>query len=207
MKLTKALNIAIPVDRDDGSVAWTHAMPISEETFDAFFLVLTMTYTEVFSRGLGAMVGASIAGRMLKRCATQLGEWDGVQQSLLPEIRRLANVAVPQAPWSAAVAATETAPEAPRLPAAWQMIPLEQAIKAEVLSPDEAKEVENVLVFFTCVSWVPLRSDRPTAVGALAGYFMGRAISSNCTEFAASLPTSTATASSGAKAAPSPIPS
>lgn len=216
MKLNKSLNLVLPVERGDGTRAWVHAQPIGEEVFDRFFLPLTKTYAETFAQKLGQFAGARVAALMLKKLAIESGEWegpDGVQNALLPEIRRLANVIAPIGPWSTAqpaVQATETEPARPIVPsqpARWEPVPIDMAVTAKAIDAEDAKEVENILVFFTLCSWVPYRAERATMVGAMAAFWLGQTTSSGSTAFAASLPTSTATASSGQKAGQSSIPS
>lgn len=190
MKLDRKLNMVIPVERDDG-VTYVHAAPISRDTFERYFMVLGKTFTAIYSQGLGTMSGPRVAGLLLKKIAEDMGEWDGpsgAKAGLVADIRRLANVIMPG-------------------PSGWGMVPLQEALDHGALSPDDAAEVENAITFFIVASAMHRRVELlPVLDGALKMW--GAQVSSlNCTDFMNSLPTSTETASTGAKATASLLPS
>jgi hypothetical protein len=184
------MNLVIPID-DGGTTLYVHSMPISREVFERYFLPISRAFNMIYTQGLGTAAGPRVAALTLKQVSIELGLWDGdagVQNGLMNEIKRLANV----------VSLT---------PNGWQSVPYEQAIKENMLSDDIASEVENIIVFFTVASWMHLKAELPTILKVVCGLWNARVESSNSTEFASSLPTSTKDESSGATAAVSSVPS
>ena len=135
MKLNKALNLVIPVETDNG-IIYVHSTPISRAIFEQYFLVISKTFSGIFSHGLGALAGPRIAYLMLKQTAQELGMWEGqqgVEKGLINEIIRLSNIVI-------------TGENG------WETIPLDTAIKHGKIDSDTLSEVEGELVFFTCIS-------------------------------------------------------
>lgn len=183
MKISRALNLTIPIDRD-GVTIYVHAAPISREVFETYFKPIARAYAAMLAEEYKVYSAPRIASLLLKDAAQKLGMWDGpdgVQQGLIAEIRRLANVVLPG-------------------PTGWMTTPLQAALDAKQLDDDEAAEVENILVFFICVSAMSLKSDLKTMLGITSLIWKTQDTSLNCTEYASSLSKSTATGSSGAKA-------
>lgn len=191
MRLNKTLNIVIPVDVDEGVTVHVHAMPIGEDVFDRYFIVLSRTYAEIMNENLGALAGARVASLMLRDIAGKRRELDGpggVEQGLIGEIRRLANVIAPG-------------------PGGWSAMPFDQAVMTNVMDARDVKQVENALVFFTLGSHMPWRAQVPDVVGGMASFWSAEITSSTCTEYARSLKTSTPADATGGTAPPSSIPS
>lgn len=194
MKIDRKLNLVLTVEReDDGQPYYIHAVPIGRETFQRYFMTITRTYAAMVEEGGEwiARAGPRTAALLLERIARARGDWDGpegVERGLVPEIRRLANVAICD-------------------PASgWTTLPLEDAIKAKLFSEDDAAVVESSITFFTvCCASMP-RSEADGMMTTLFGLYNERLTSSNATEFLASLPTSTPDASTGAKATQSSMP-
>ena len=191
MKLNRALNLVIPVERDDGVTIYVHAQPIGREVFETYALPLAKTFAAIVAQGLGTVAGPRVAGLILREIATEMGRWDGpggVQQGLMPEIRRLANVVAPGEK-------------------GWTSQPLEDALRAETLGDDDASEVLNALVFFTLSSRMNRRQDLPAVMGAMELLWGAQTSLLDCTAFANSLPISNEIGSSGATVAASQVPS
>lgn len=188
MKIDKRLNLVIPIFDESPKpkiVCYVHSTPISEETFDAFWEPIGITFNRIYSGGLGVPAGARLADKMLRKVSLELGVWEGasgVQNGLINEIHRLTNVLITG-------------------PAGWQMVPYHDAVQKQVIDKRDAAGIEAALVFFTVASTMHRRNDL-TGILELAGSLWGLQIESrNCTELMSYLRTSTAAENSGATAA------
>jgi hypothetical protein len=190
MRIDEQLAIVIPVDREDGSVVHVYATPISREVFQTYWLVLSKTFASMYEEGLALASGPRIAAMMLRHKAEEMRLWDGpagVQLGLMREIRRLANVMVP--------------PD-------WQIYPMDDALARNLITEDDADEIDGVLVFFTLVWRLHLRKDRRVILDGAVSMWGASTSSLRLSAFIASLPTSTETDSTGATPpAPSSPPS
>ncbi len=191
MQLDKALNLVVPVERDDGTTIYVHSTPVSREVFDRFFLVMAKTFSSLYTEGLGIAAGPRVAAKLLKSVASNMGEQQlaNVQQGLIAEIRRLSNVIVPN----------ETG--------GWTPMPLDVAISHNLIDRDDADEVENAVTFFTLASAMHKKREARVILAEAAKLWGAEITSQSFTTFAASLPTSTSVASTGEKLPPSSIPS
>lgn len=191
MKINQKLNVVIEME-DEGGTSYVHTETISSQTFERYWRVIAKTFAAIHGGGLGSVAGPRVASLMLKDIATDLGVWEdgedgegvkiaGVQSGLMNEIRRLANV----------IALKD---------GKWQMIPLQEAVDKKLMNPEDIKEVENAIVFFTVYSSMMRRPIRRAMMMGAAEVFGAQITSLNSTEFAASLPTSTVTGSIGEKA-------
>jgi len=191
LKVDKRLNIAFPVGATGLQV---HSAPISRDVFERYWAPITKAFNfAVSTAGISAPRIASLA---LRESAEQLGVWtdqknatgdvtrNGVESGLLAEIKRLTSVVV-------------HTPEH-----GWQAVPLDVARQQKKLDADEYAEVENAIVFFTLASWVPSKGDLPGIYESGFSIADARVTSSNSTEWAHSLRTSTATEDSGKKKEP-----
>ena len=209
MKINRQLNIVIPVEvepeepevkDDDGKVVkekkdavvlYVHAEPIRKETFEAFFDIFGKAFTQIYMGGYSLTSGPRLAKLIITQIAKNTNRWDGpmgVEKALFPEIRRLTNVIMP-------------------VDGRWNVIPFEDAIKSELLSEDDLSEVENALCFFTVASVMNKKTELRLILDGMS-FAWGSLVSSlNCTDFAATLKTSTEGASFGKKMPLSFIPS
>ena len=85
MKINKAMNIVVPVDID-GVECFVHSTPISFEVFEKYFLVISKTFSEIYSQGLSHVAAPRVASLLLKKCAKDLGELESVEKGLINEI-------------------------------------------------------------------------------------------------------------------------
>ncbi len=125
-----------------------------------------------------------MAAKIIRSTAIDSGTWDGpdgVENGLVVEIRRLANVLLPG-------------------PNGWEARPFEGAVGRGDLSAEDAAEVENSLAFFTVASSMHRRTEIESIMKVVSGIWGAQTSYSNSTEFAASLPTPTPGANTGAKA-------
>ena len=190
MKIDRKLNLVLPLEEEDRTL-YVHSMPISRPVFERYFRVISKTFNEIYTGGHGVISGPRVAAMLLKSNAETMGEWDGeagVERGLMAEIRRLTNV----------VALTGNG---------WESVPYEVARKEGMLDDDTASEVENVIVFFIVASSVHLKAELPAILKTLSGLWNVRVESSNCTDFASSLATSTEIENTGEKVTRSLIPS
>lgn len=187
MKIDQRLNLVIPVgheeERPDPKDAtkkvrefipdlYVHSTPISAETFEANFLLVSKTFSAIYGEGLGSVAGPRVAAMMLRRVAKATGD-EASAVALMAEIRRLSNVLAPT-------------------PAGWDTVPLEQAVSQGTLSKEDASEVENAIVFFTVASAMHRRQDLKEAMDGAASLWGAQTTSSSFTAFRDSLPRSTA---------------
>lgn len=196
MRIDNKLNFVLEIE-DERGTSYVHAEPIGRETFERYFLPISKTFAGIHGHGLNMIAGPKVASLMLKQVSVEGGWWDdwregdktvpGVKSGLLNEIRRLANVAV-------------------LADGKWTTIPLQEAVTKKLLSEDDQREVENALVFFTVFSSMHKRAVLGVILEGAAALWGGQTTLLNSTDFAASLPTSIATGSSGEKATPSSTP-
>lgn len=189
MHLDKHLNLVVPVDREHGPTVYVHSTPIRREIFEAHFLPISKAFARIHAEGLGPISGPRVALLMLRKVSQELGAWDGeggVEAALIPEIRRLTNVLMPGE-------------------AGWSSIPFDLAEKHGRLSGEDAAEVMNAIAFFICASVMVKRRDLADYMGMALQIWGGQTTSLNATEFAASLPTSTGTVSSGQSQTATPL--
>ena len=186
MRLDKKLNLVIPLERE-GEKAYIHSMPISFDTFELFSVVLTKTFSRLMSEGLNFVGGPGVAAVILEETAertyrrqnpetgdreTWLDGPDGVKNGLFGEMTRLSNYIFYEN-------------------GSWNQIPFEAAINRNLLEREEIFEVKNQLTFFTVCSHAPPRGDRRGLIEGGASLFGSLTTLSSCTEYLASLSTST----------------
>lgn len=174
----KTLNIVIPISRESDAegnsspALYVHSSPVAREVFEANFAVMSQAFSWIQSQGIGGVTGARIAHLVVRQVAEAAGKWEGrtgVKAALMEEIRRLSNVVTPG-------------------PNGWVTLPLGNAIEEGLIDDDEASEVEGQIVFFILASAIYRKQDLPKILAAIfIGYWGSLIVSSNSTEFAASL--------------------
>lgn len=182
MKIDRKLNLVIPLERDDGSVIYAHSSPISREVFEAHFLVIAKTFNTIIAEGLSRISGPRISALTLKMIAEKMGIWEGqsgVKNGLINEMHRLTAIFAPGAN-------------------GWETIPFPEAVKTGVIDEDEASEVENALVFFSCAYRMWRKQVWPEMLIPCLELWGGQITSSNATEYRTSLPTLTQVENTGA---------
>ena len=190
MRIDKALNLIIPIERDDGVILFAHSTPIDEGTFVAYHRAISMTYAQLTADGLIGSGGVRNPDLMLRDVCTRAGLWDddpqtktiGVERGLLGEIRRLTNVFAPTGD-------------------KWEMVPLSDCERSDILSPREVREVEAAAVFFTCASRNFPRQNLREFLQMCSGRIGAHVTFSSCTDLQRSLPTWTGDENSGERVA------
>lgn len=206
--LDRNLNLVIPIIGDpikaidpetkkeilrENITAWVHSAPVPTVTWDTYFVEISSAFVALYQRNLNWALGPRVAMKMIEKVARESGTWDdaegrvGVRNGLVAEIKRNTHVLAPGKE-------------------GWETLPYYQAVERNVISAEDAREVENQIAFFTLAWWMHARSEREVVVNEAARFSGSQITSLNVTEFGASLKTSTPAASTGVKAAPSPIP-
>lgn len=191
-KIDRKLNLAIPLEREDGTTLWIFSTPVRKEVFETYFLVLAKTFSSLTRNGLDPRSGPSVAALMLREVAMATSRdndsnwWEGDdgiggKTGLLAEIVRLSNCLV-------------GTPDN-----GWQTMPLQEALDKKLVSDEEKSEVMNLLVFFTVTSLVAPKADRPILINGMAAIYRLQSTSSSYTEWSASLKTRTPVETSGEK--------
>lgn len=178
MEINRKLNLVLPLERDDGATWYIHATPISYQVFKDHYFVIAKAFSLIYSEGLHIAGGPRIAAMLVRSVAKELGIEEKVEQGLMAEIKRLANVCKPG-------------------PQGWETIPLEEAISKKLLDERDVDEIEGVLCFFTLASSMHLKKELPQILSTMAGLWGGLIVSSTLTEYVTSLRTSTKDESTG----------
>ena len=200
MRLDRKLNLVIPIDRDDGTTLYTFSSPLRREVWEQYHMVISKTFTRIYAENLSFMGGPRNAALMLKDMAKNTarpdrsGDWwegqDGVERGLRPEMRRLTTVMVPRAEGGG-----------------WEQVQYDDAIARDMLTEDEASEVEGAVAFFTVNSAMHKAAALKGIMAAAAGMWGMQVTSSPFSEWRNSLTTSTADDDITQKVIPSSIPS
>lgn len=181
MKIDKRLNLTFTVDgAEEGSVVHIHSVPISMPVFEKYYLPISKVISAIYSEGLGLIGGPRVASLMLRQVADNLGIWEGkegVERGLVAEIRRLTNAVVMNN-------------------GAWDVMPIEDALKAGLISEDDFREAESQVTFFTFSSVVHKRKNLPEMLKQFCDLWELQISSLNVTEYKDSLPISTAAVTS-----------
>jgi hypothetical protein len=173
------MNLVLEVERADGTVVFVHSVPISREVFKRYYKVIGRAFSDIVSN-VGYVMGPRVGALSIRSAAEELGVASDVERGLLAEIKRLTNVAIP----------TDKG---------WERLPYHEVESRKLLDADDLEEVENAVAFFTLASSAtPSRERR--SLGSSGNFLGSRIVSSDFTEFASSLPTSTPDEPTGATA-------
>ncbi len=173
MRLDKKLNIVIPIyGSDDGTIiAYIHSQPLPREVFEAHYLLLGRAFAGVFSRGLGVISGPSVALMVLKETAAIINQTELLNDGLLPEIRRLTAIIMPDGN-------------------GWNALPLQMAVDRKQIDLEDLAEAENQVCFFILVSAIYRRAITPTVLASMGDLWGTSTTPLTSTAFADSLPKS-----------------
>ena len=174
------------VQTEKNGLVYIHSSSISRSVFEQFYLELGKVFSQCFdsvNQAHLALSAPQLAYPALKSIAQKAGNWDGaggVKFGLVNEIIRLTNV----------VFASENG---------WESIPLDTAVKREILDEDEEAETLSSLVFFTAISKVApkdLKNSFLEMAGSLRNWEL---TSSDVTGYITGLPTLTKKGNIGKK--------
>lgn len=192
LKLDKRLNIALEVPRENEPSLFIHSVPIGKEVYEANYRLITRTAITMYGDGMAPGACARVAMLALRDTAKEMdGNGPGDQyrrsaESLLQEIWRLTNVLMPGLK-------------------GWETVPFHEIKTNNVLLEEQITEVENILAYFTVLSWFHRESERKDIYEMLKT-FGAQIVSLNVTEYSSSLPISTRGVTTGATAQASSIP-
>ncbi len=182
MKIDRRLNIVLELELSNGRPAHVHSTPVSAQVCEAHFMFISVAMTRLYSKlGPNPAACSRVCYYMMKDMIAKEPEYRGVDESFLQEVWRLTMVAVPGE-------------------RGWQTVPFYECLAGKYLSPEDVKEVQNYICFFTAASWL----HPPREMVGMYEYFRsyGAVItSSSCTEHFNSLPISTPDGSTGASPA------
>jgi len=186
VKIDRNLNLVMQVQTEKNGLVYIHSSSISRSVFEQFYLELGKVFSQCFdsvNQAHLALSAPQLAYPALKSIAQKAGNWDGaggVKFGLVNEIIRLTNV----------VFASENG---------WESIPLDTAVKREILDEDEEAETLSSLVFFTAISKVApkdLKNSFLEMAGSLRNWEL---TSSDVTGYITGLPTLTKKGNIGKK--------
>lgn len=175
MKIDKKLNLVSSITRENGDVVYLHVTPLPYEVVEENCLLLGNLFTHFISQ-VGGLGAARVAAMMLRKKLKQ--EQDARNDAglapgpnIADDIRRMTAVVYCDA-------------------GAWKTIPLDTAMKQEIVTADEYREVEGEVVFFMVSSAIQKPQLIAPTVGTVIGMYGGQLTSSGVTAFRDSLLTS-----------------
>ena len=183
MEINAKLNLVVPLFRGDNPYAFVHSMPLSRDTFEANYLLISKTFKSIHDEGLGVIAGPRVAHLLLREIAAR-NEMTDAYTALMNEIRRLSNVVIGSRD-------------------GWEVVPYHEAVTKKLLDDEDYSEVEGAIVFFIVASAMYRRLVLGTVLEGATGIWSAQTSSLNVTAFASSLPTSTKAASTGETSTPS----
>lgn len=161
MRIDKNLNFTFPIETLSGTMH-VYSVPIGRNVFEQYYAELGAVFTKCFSSDDAkhiALTAPQLAYPALKRASIDAGTWDkpsGVKNGLIQEIVRLTSVAMVSGK-------------------GWETLPMDVALKRNLLDEDAEAEVLSNLVFTCAISKV--------APKALAGTFLEMASSLRSWQF------------------------
>lgn len=168
MKIDKKLNLVSTINRDGALPVYLHVLPFPYEVVEEHCFLLGNLFNNFITQ-IGGIGAARVAAMMLRKKLKEQGASEG--PGLLDEMQRLASVVYNDG-------------------SAWKVIPLDTALKQQIVLLDEYREVEGEIVFFMVSSAIQKRELIAPTVGAVIGMYGGQLTVSSVTEFRDSLLTS-----------------
>lgn len=192
MKINNDFKLVFPVRYSEAGEVLVRGYhtPISREVFEANYRVISATAAEIFGKdgAFAAGAGPHIASIALKdngkrdalahRDVDQDGNpRDGGAKALLAELKRLTLIIAPG-------------------PNGFESVPVDEAIRRDVIDADDWADAESVLVFFTCGSQLVARAEKKARAEIIAGALKAQITYSTLMELSDSSQTSTPAAPS-----------
>jgi hypothetical protein len=172
--INKKLNLVIPIDIDDKTKIWFYSSPISREVFEANYLLLVKTLSNMYYNGVGPGMAPRIASLALRDIAKEMDDKKDISIPFIQEIYRLTFVFMID-------------PSTHK----WKPLPYLEVKSKHLVDEDTLMEVENALVYFTVASAIHLRSELPTLMVGLNQIWGAQTTSLNAMEYCNSLTTLT----------------
>lgn len=191
MKIDKKLNFVSTIMRDDGSIVYLHAVPFPYEIVEQNCVLLGNLFNNFFTL-IGSTGAPRVAAMMLRNALKSRYEDDAPKApTIVDDIQRLTTVI-----W--------------KDNGVWKPVTLDVALRQEIITEDEYREIEGEIVFFMVSSAIQKANLIAPTVGSALQMYSGQLVSLSATAYRDSLPTSktaTATPSQTAPQEPSHIPS
>lgn len=168
MKIDKKLNLVSTINRDGALPVYLHVLPFPYEVVEEYCDLLGNLFSNFISQ-VGPLGSVRVAAMMLRKKLKSQGDHSG--PGIIDEMQRLATVVYSDG-------------------GNWKTIPLDSALKQQIVSLDEYREVEGEIVFFMVSSAIQKRELIAPTVGAVIGMYGGQLTLSSATEFRDSLLTS-----------------
>jgi hypothetical protein len=146
--INKKLNLVLPVEDEK---IWFYSTPISKEVFEANYLLLVKTLSNLYFNGIGPGMAPRIAGYTLRDMAKEMNDKIDISQSFVNEIYRLTFVFMIDP-------ATNK----------WKTFPYLEVKNKKMVDEDVLTEVENALIYFTVASAIHLKSELPIIMSGLS---------------------------------------
>ncbi len=184
LSLNEKLHFVVPIYGPDGDTvtAYVHSAPISKETFEAHFMLISKTFSAIHAEGLSIIAGPRVASIMLREIAKQMNDEAGAI-TLMNEIRRLTNVIM-------------------REQGGWNSYPFQDVVDTGRIDEEDIDEVTNGIVFFTVASRMHQRGNRKAFLTGAARLWGALISPLNFTAFVASHQTSAPASSTTNQPAP-----
>ncbi len=191
MKIDKKLNFVSTIMRDDGSIVYLHVVPFPYEIVEQNCVLLGNLFNNFFTL-VGSTGAPRVAAMMLRNALKSRYEDDAPKApTIVDDIQRLTTVI-----W--------------KDNGVWKPVTLDVALRQEIITEDEYREIEGEIVFFMVSSAIQKANLIAPTVGSALQMYSGQLVSLSATAYRDSLPTSktaTATPSQTAPQEPSHIPS
>ncbi|MEG2265234.1 MAG: hypothetical protein RSC68_12965 [Acinetobacter sp.] len=191
MKIDKKLNFVSTITRDDGSIVYLHVVPFPYEIVEQNCVLLGNLFNNFFTL-VGSTGAPRVAAMMLRNALKSRYEDDAPKgPTIVDDIQRLTTVI-----W--------------KDNGVWKPVTLDVALRQEIITEDEYREIEGEIVFFMVSSAIQKANLIAPTVGSALQMYSGQLVSLSATAYRDSLPTSkTATdiPSQTAPQEPSHIPS
>jgi hypothetical protein len=126
VKIDKKLNLVSTINRDGALPVYLHVLPFPYEVVEEHCFLLGNLFNNFITQ-IGGIGAARVAAMMLRKKLKEQGASEG--PGLLDEMQRLASVVYNDG-------------------SAWKVIPLDTALKQQIVLLDEYREVEGEIVFY-----------------------------------------------------------
>lgn len=180
--IDKDLFLVTELERRDGVKFYVHTAPLPSSVFKTYYRVISKAFAVIWGEGLGMISAPRVANLLLEELGKAAGLWGRSETDigLQAQIRHLSWLLQPN---------TATG--------RWDMLPLHNAIAQGILDEEDAAEVEGAIAFFICAYSMHTRAQRAAILRTAVQIWGGQILSSNLTDFHASLPMWTAAENSG----------
>ena len=172
-KISRDLKLVVPIEGEDGSVSYVHAVPLSEAAYGANWQIIMRAWSTMMNNSASPDAAVRAAPYALRDAAVALygeGRAEEKRTALINEVMRGATF----------ISAS---------PDGFRPAPYYNAVKNGAISSDDARDVEGVLVFFILVSANLEPKRRAVFLNGLKYFVDASVVSLSSTEYVNSLQT------------------